>query len=61
MCLSQEEIWAAPAIESARSGVYNLSVSERRLQALGRDRLLKLDEGKGLRLPRLKEEVINLT
>ena len=39
----------------------DLSVSERRMQAVGRTTLLKLERGKGLRLQRLKEEVIDLT
>ena len=48
MCVSQEEMWAAPAIESAASGVSNLSVSERRMQLLGRTTLLKMERvGRG--------------
>ena len=50
-------MWAAPAI----GGSMDLSVSERRMQAVGRTTLLKLERGKGLRLPRLKEEAIDLT
>ena len=61
MCVSQEELWAAPAIACAQSGVADLSVSERRMQAAGRSTMLKLERGKGMRLPRLKEEVIDLT
>ena len=61
MCVSQEEMWAAPAIACAQSGVVDLSVSERRMQAVGRSTLLKLERGKGLRLPKLKEEVVDLT
>ena len=61
MCVCQEEMWAAPAIESAASGVSNLSVSERRMQLVGRTTLLKMERGKGLRLPRMKEEIIDLT
>jgi hypothetical protein len=39
------------------------SVCEREahMQAVGRSTLLKIDRGKGLRLPKLKEEVIGLT
>ena len=55
-------MWAAPAIAaSAQSGVAALSVSEMRMQRVGRSTLLKLERGKGLRLPRLKEEVIDLS
>ena len=61
MCVSQEELWAAPAIACAQSGVSDLSVSERRMQAAGRSTMLKLERGKGMRLPRLKEELIDLT
>ena len=61
MCVSQEEMWAAPAIECAQTGVNNLSVSERRMHAAGRTTLLKIERGKGLRLPMLKDEVIDLT
>ena len=71
MCVAQEELWAAQS--SAASGasskdaqpgppaVLNLSVSERRMQATGRTTLLKIERGKGLRLPSLKEEIIDLT
>jgi hypothetical protein len=61
MCVAQEEMWAAPALERARSGTDNLSVSERRMQTVGRTSLLKIERGKGLRLPALKEEIIDLT
>ena len=61
MCVAQEEMWAAPALASAQSGVSNLSVSERRMQTAGRTTLLKLERGKGLRLPAMKEEIIDLT
>ena len=61
MCVAQEEMWAAPALESERTGVNNASVSERRMQTAGRTTLLKLERGKGHRLPRLQEEVIDLT
>ena len=47
MCVAQEEMWAAPAIDSAGTGVSNLSVSERRMQTLGRTTLLKVERGKG--------------
>eukprot|EP00966_Prymnesium_polylepis_P197101 4567746-Prymnesium_polylepis.1 len=62
MCVAQEEheeeMWAAPSLESAQAGagVLNLSVGERRMHALGRSTLLKTERGKGLRLPSLKEE-----
>ena len=55
MCVSQEEMWASTA------GAVDLSVSERRMQAVGRSTLLKIERGNGHRLPKLKEEVINLT
>ena len=61
MCVAQEEMWAAPFLESARSGENNLSVSELRMQSCGRTTLLKVERGKGLRLPALKEEIIDLT
>ena len=65
MCVSQEEMWAAPAIacaqKGAQTGAADLSVSERRMQEKGRSTLLKMERGHGLRLPRLKEEVIDLT
>ena len=38
-----------------------MSVSERRMQTAGRTTLLKVEKGKGLRLPAMKEEVIDLT
>ena len=57
MCVAQEEMWAAAATEDAG----NLSVSERRMQATGRSTLLKIERGKGLRLPALKVEIIDLT
>ena len=60
MCVAQEEMWAAPSLECAQSGINNLSVSERRMQAVGRTTLLKIERGNGLRLPRMKEEVIDL-
>ena len=60
MCVAQEEMWAAPAIDSADTGVSNLSVSERRMQTLRRTTLLKVERGKGHRLPTLKEEIIDL-
>ena len=61
MCVAQEEMWAAPALECADTGVNNLSVSERRMQAAGRSTMLKIERGKGLRLPVMKAEVIDLT
>jgi hypothetical protein len=61
MCVSQEEMWAAPSMLCLQTGEANLSVSERRMQARGRSTLLKMDRGHRLRLPRLKEEVIDLT
>jgi hypothetical protein len=57
MCVAQEEMWAAAATEDTG----NLSVSERRMQATGRSTLLEIERGKGLRLPALKEEIIDLT
>ena len=61
MCVAQEEMWAAPAIDVANGGSGGLSVSERRMQTVGRSTLLKLERGRGHRLPVLKEEVIDLT
>ena len=61
MCVAQEEMWAAPAIAVAHGGSGGLSVSERRMQTVGRTTLLKLERGRGHRLPTLKEEVIDLT
>jgi len=61
MCVAQEEMWAAPAIDVANGGSGGLSVSERRMQTVGRSTLLKLERGRGHRLPALKEEVIDLT
>jgi hypothetical protein len=61
MCVAQEEMWAAPALDSAQTGASNLSVGERRMQTLGRTTLLKLERGKGLRLPQLHHEIIDLT
>ena len=60
MCVSQEEMWGASALECARTGVNNLSVSERRMLTAGRTTLLKVERGKGLRLPtpKVKEEII---
>ena len=52
---------AAPAIAGAQTGVWNLSVSERRMQTVGRTTLLKIERGRGHRLPELKEEVVDLT
>ena len=55
-CVSQEERWAAPVLaESA------LSVSEMRLAQTGRCTLIKLERGNGHRLPKLLEDVIDLT
>ena len=61
MCVAQEEMWAAPAIDGVQSAVSNLSVGERRMQTTGRTTLLKIERGRGHRLPTLKEEVIDLT
>ena len=59
MCVSQEEMWAAPWTDGGTSA--NLSVSERRMQTVGRSTLLKTERGKGLRLPALQDEIIDLT
>ena len=56
MCVSNEEMWT-----SAGTDVGNLSVSERRMHATGRSTLLKIERGKGLRLPAMKAEIIDLT
>ena len=61
MGLLKEEMWAAPSNDNARMGTSNLSVSERRMETTGRSTLLKIERGKGLRLPGMKEEVIDLT
>ena len=55
-CVAQEELWAEPVLEGAA-----LSVSEMRMQRTGRTTLIKDEEGKGHRLPKLLEEVIDLT
>ena len=47
--------------DPAGTGMMDLSVNERLMQAVGRSTLLKIGRGKGLRLPKLKEEVIDLT
>ena len=60
-CVAQEEIWAAPALQEAQSNVGSLSVSELRMQRTGRTTLIKDERGKGHRLPKLLEEVIDLT
>ena len=58
MCVAQEEMWAAPPTTDAATGTRNLSVSERRMETTGRSTLLKIERGKGLRLPAMKEEII---
>jgi hypothetical protein len=57
MCVAQEEMWAAPALLDEG----NLSVSERRMLRTGRTTLLRIERGKGLRLPTMKEEIVDLT
>ena len=61
MCVSQEEMWAAPAIACAQTGLRDLSVSERRMESAGRTTLMKIERGRGHRLPTMKDEVIDLT
>ena len=60
-CVAQEEEWAAPAIQQAGSSQPSLSVSEMRIQRTGRSSLMKSESGNGHRLPKLLEEVIDLT
>ena len=55
-CVSQEEMWAEPALAES-----SMSVSERRMMQTGRTTLIKVERGKGRRLPKLLEEVIDLT
>ena len=59
--VAQEDIWAAPAIREAQCSTGSLSVSELRMQRTGRTTLIKDERGKGHRLPKLLEEVIDLT
>ena len=60
-CVAQEEGWAAPAIHEASASEPALSVSELRMQRTGRTTLIKDERGKGLRLPKLLAEIIDLT
>ena len=60
-CVAQEELWAAPAIEGAKCSEPALSVGELRMQKTGRTTLIKDEQGKGHRLPKLLEEIIDLT
>ena len=60
-CVAQEELWAAPAIEGAACSEPLLSVSELRMQRTGRTTLIKDEQGKGHRLPKLLEEIVDLT
>ena len=60
-CVAQEEGWAAPAIHEASSSEPALSVSELRMQRTGRTTLIKNEQGKGLRLPKLLAEIVDLT
>jgi hypothetical protein len=64
-CVAQEEmLWAelilAPEQLSERPTL-SLSVSERRMQQTGRATLIKVERGRGHRLPKLVEDVIDLT
>ena len=60
-CVAQEEEWAAPALEGAGSTTPALSISELRMQRTGRTTLIKDERGKGHRLPKLLDEIIDLT
>ena len=55
-CVSQEEGWAAPVLAASA-----LSVSESRMVRTGRSTLIKVERGHGHRLPKLLEDVIDLT
>jgi hypothetical protein len=55
-CVSQEERWAAPVLAASA-----LSVSESRMLRTGRSTLIKVERGHGHRLPKLLEDVIDLT
>ena len=55
-CVSQEERWAAPVLAASA-----LSVSESRMVRTGRSTLIKVERGHGHRLPKLLEDVIDLT
>jgi hypothetical protein len=59
-CVAQEERWAEAALLGA-SDASVMSVSERRMAQTGRTTLIKVDRGHGHRLPKLLEEVIDLT
>ena len=60
-CVAQEEIWAAPVLGEVSGSELALSVSELRMQRTGRTTLIKDERGKGQRLPKLLEEIIDLT
>ena len=55
-CVAQEEMWARSVLAQSA-----LSVSERRMAQTGRTTLIKVERGKGHRLPKLLETVIDLT
>ena len=55
-CVSQEEMWAAPVLAQSA-----FSVSELRMAQTGRTTLIKVERGHGHRLPKLLEDVIDLT
>ena len=55
-CVAQEEMWAAPVVSED-----SMSVSERRMAHTGRTSLIKVERGHGHRLPKLLEDIIDLT
>ena len=63
-CVAQEEMWAEPILapeQLSERPTLSLSVSERRMQQTGRTTLIKVERGRGHRLPKLVEDVIDLT
>jgi hypothetical protein len=55
-CVAQEEMWSRPVLMQDA-----LTVSERRMAQTGRTTLIKVERGHGHRLPKLLEDVIDLT
>jgi hypothetical protein len=63
-CVAQEEMWAEPILapeQLSERPTLSLSVSERRMQQTGRTTLIKVERGRGHRLPKLVEDIIDLT
>ena len=55
-CVAQEEMWARPVLLQMA-----LTVSEQRMAQTGRTTLIKVERGHGHRLPKLLEDVIDLS